>query len=99
MQAGRTARVPVGMGIVVPSQKILDTLEQEELREMRKRIKADRERRAVESAASPDSALPLAATSDAELVGLKSDENPDHREDFNRLVGAASKSKPKGDRT
>jgi hypothetical protein len=27
------------------------------------------------------------------------DENPDHREDFNRLVSAASKPKPKGDRT
>jgi hypothetical protein len=27
------------------------------------------------------------------------DENPNHREDFSRLVSAASKSKPKGDRT
>ena len=29
----------------------------------------------------------------------ESDSNPNHREDFMRLVGAASKRKPAGDRT
>ena len=54
--------MPVGMGIVVPAQKIIETLEQQELKEMRESVKAMRAQLADAQAASPDSALPLATT-------------------------------------
>jgi hypothetical protein len=74
VMVGRGVRVPVGMGIVVPAQKIIDTLEQEELVEMRNDSKARREAEAP--AATPDAAIPMTGGSSALETGL--DENPAH---------------------
>ena len=102
-QAGRGVRVPVGMGIVVPAQKIIETLDLEELREMRQRVKTERDRLAAGTAASLDSAIPLATTAVSRAeppeTATNPEENPAHREDFTALIGVASKPKPKGDRT
>jgi hypothetical protein len=57
--AGQDVRVPVGMGVVVPAEKIVETLEIEGLKNMRKNIKEKREREHAVPAANPDSALPL----------------------------------------
>jgi hypothetical protein len=77
-------RVPVGMGLVIPGDKILETILEPKLAEAR--AKAYQERLA-ENAAKADSALPTKA------------DNPSHREDFTSLVGAASKKRPPADQT
>jgi hypothetical protein len=92
VQAGQN-RVPVGMGVVVSAQKIEETLQQEELIELRKEIKAMRE---AHLAASPDSAIPTANPSvesrgSDEVTGP--DANPNHLADFRRLVDVAAKKK------
>jgi hypothetical protein len=53
-------RVPVGMGIVAPAAKIKETLDLEPLKQMREVAKAMREKARAPTAASPDSALPIA---------------------------------------
>ncbi len=77
-----------GMTCVLPASCILEVLNMPKLRDDRQR--ADREW-AEEFRAH---GLPPDAESEA-----KTEENPRHREDFSRLVSAASKAKPKDDRT
>jgi|SRR5271169_2844404 len=70
--------INTGIGVVIPVEKILETLDQPELVELRKKALIDhRKRGAVEDVAKDD---PPA-----------NDENPTHREDFTRLVGAAAR--------
>jgi hypothetical protein len=76
------------MTCVLPGSCILEVLNMPKLRDDRKR--ADLEW-AQEFRAH---GLPPDAESEP-----KREENPDHQEDFNRLVSAASKPKSKGDRT
>jgi hypothetical protein len=96
---GQQLTVPVGMGVVVPAARIVEILELPHLKEPRD---AARKRRDLENAAMPQSTgvgaseKPTTRPVEAEANPA---ENPAHREDFNRLVGAASKSKPKGGRT
>jgi hypothetical protein len=79
-------RVPVGMGIVVPVSKIGEILEMPEAQEQREIMKQLAEE---ENAATPDSiSVPESSSPPA------NDENPNHRGDFKRLLGAAAKSKP-----
>ncbi len=100
VQAGQQNRVPVGMGIVVSAQKIKETLDQEELIEMRKQIKSVREAREAENAAVTDSALPVIdPRGSAVSAPPATDANPTHREDFNSLVGAAARKRPPDDQT
>ena len=73
-------RVPVGFGIVVPIDQITYTLEEDELKAERKRIK---EAAQSANAASLDVA-PVARPARGDLPA--SDENPTHLEDFKRLV-------------
>jgi hypothetical protein len=75
-------RVPIGMGIVVPAYRIAETLNQPELVMARQK---EYEQRANEEAATMDS-LP---SSEASLPA--NGENPNHREDFTRLVNAAAR--------
>ena len=98
VQAGGGVRVPVGMGIVVPAQKIIETLEQEELKAMRGRIKIMREKIAAETAASPDSAMPLATTIDATLESEPSTMEGDeqHKERFTATLTSAAQKRPRG---
>jgi hypothetical protein len=85
---GGKVRVPVGMGLVVPIERVQELIkENPTLKQNRREIKqANTEKKAAKTGAGF-------------LTNQASDENPDHQEDFNRLVSAASKRKPKGDRT
>jgi hypothetical protein len=78
-------RVPVGMGVVVPSEKLL------ELILMHPKLKKHRDE-VIDREYDSD-----AASSDFASAPPSSDENPKHREDFTRLVGAAArKPAPEG---
>ena len=73
--------VPVGVGIVVPTQKIIEVLNMPV-------FKSAREKAAADAAAQQTSvAQPPLAT----------DENPKHREDFMRLANAAARKQPQDD--
>jgi hypothetical protein len=96
VQAGKQSRVPVGMGVVVAAQKIVETLEQQEVKDLRDEIKRLREAHEADSAAAPDSAIPTAKRG-RDASPPATDANPTHREDFMRLVGAAArKQEPEG---
>lgn len=71
-------RVPVGMGMVVPSEKIIELLRDDEV--MKKQRKDQREKLDRDNAANQDAAFGEIPASDA---------NPNHREDFNSLLGEA----------
>ena len=83
---GKSLTVPVGMGVVVPASKIVEILELEELKRFRQQAKA-----------ATDAAV--AATPQGVGRSKSETENPTHREDFNRLLGAAVKPPKSSDRT
>lgn len=86
MAQGKSVRVSLGMGVVVPITKLLELLETSELQKQRMAIYA--ERKAKIHAADMDS------------VKIPSNmDNPQHKEDFTSLVGAAVKKKPQVDET
>jgi len=78
-----------GMTLAIPAWEILELLEMPKFKQQRQGWHMGR----------------LRATSGAPVAEIASEtnpasgENPDHQEDFNRLVGAASKRKPKDGRT
>lgn len=79
-------RVPVGVGTVVPGTKLLELLRDDpKMKILRENSK---HRHAEERAATTDSAIPNAQASD---------ENPKHREDFNSLLGAATRKQKSDD--
>lgn len=79
--------VPVGMGIVVPCQRIIEVLEMPKVKDLREKHLASEQEVFV---ASPQSVAKPAAPP-------ASDANPSHREDFMRLVGAAARKPPQED--
>lgn len=79
-------RIPVGMGIVVPAYRIIETLEQDEVKRHREDLKKKKPP-ATDVAASMDSVPPA------------TDENPSHQEDFTSLVSAAARKRPQGGQT
>jgi hypothetical protein len=88
IQSGQSVRVPVGMGIVVPAQRIEETLQIPGLQEMRERI---RKKRQEESAAPLDS-IPIAspvASSSKEGGPVSDDAEPNRRERFTAPLNAA----------
>lgn len=76
--------VPVGMGIVVPAQHIIEILEEPDMARARKEV---RDKNEQEHAASLDSASPTKG------------DNPSHTEDFNRLLTSVATRKPRDDQT
>ena len=84
-------KVPLGMGIVVPANKIAETLNNPELTIARRN---EYERRVRDTAATTDS-LPRPVSSPAPTPAAA--ENPHHREDFTSLLNAAAKTKPQAD--
>jgi Trypsin-like peptidase domain len=90
---GAPLTVPAGMGVVVPASKIVEVLELPILRERRA---AEQRRREQSNAAKPQA---IGVIHPSSVTSPEAVENPDHLEDFTRLVRAASKRKPKGDRT
>jgi hypothetical protein len=82
-------RVPVGMGVVVPVQKIIEVIRGDPgLNRYRKARISAVKAKAVESAATQDAAFSAPPASDA---------NPNHREDFMRLVGEAARKREQED--
>jgi hypothetical protein len=79
--------VPRGTNIVVPSMKINEVLDKDELKNKRRRDASERKQKV---AVLPEklSAAPSAG-----------DANPNHLEDFKRLVDAAARKRPQGDQT
>lgn len=84
-QLGKEARVPVGMGITVPVERIVEVLKSDKLRKQREEARA---RKDAANAASMDSALPAKPEQSATEV------NPSHKEDFTALLGEAAKKRP-----
>jgi hypothetical protein len=77
--------VPVGLGIVVPAHKITELLEVDELKKERAAKAPLVLARKLKASGAPESAAPA------------SDENPNHREDFNSLLNAAARKPPRED--
>jgi hypothetical protein len=83
---GTTTGIHSGIGVVVPASKITETLMQDDL----KKLRADQAtRQNQQSTVMPDFAADEAAAAD--------DANPNHLEDFTRLVDAAARKRPQGD--
>jgi hypothetical protein len=83
---GRSETVNVGIGVVIPAVKILETVYQSELVEERARLQMEDRNK---NGAVPD--LDAEELEPPTKVG-----NPRHKEDFNRLLGEAMKG-PKSD--
>jgi hypothetical protein len=81
---GPNVKVSVGIGLVIPSQYIIDVLLMPGIRDQRDEWLGAR-------------AVQVAATTDA-VPATKAD-NPRHREDFNSLLHAAARKPPQGDQT
>jgi hypothetical protein len=82
--------IPIGMGIVLPVDRIIEILEDQKL---------VAERRQAMAKDKASSAPVPTGIGGAPATKAESEARPDHREAFNLLVGAASKWKPKGDQT
>ena len=79
--------VHTGIGVVVPTDKIMEVINQRELKEMRDEIIENVKKANGATADSDEVAEHLPAT----------DANPTHREDFNSLLGAAARKPRSGD--
>jgi hypothetical protein len=82
-QDGTISGINTGIGVVIPVEKILETLEHPELVEMR--------RKAVEELRKQQGATADSDASDA----ASGEENPQHLEDFKRLVDVAARKRPR----
>jgi hypothetical protein len=98
IEKGEDVRVSVGMGVVIPAQKIKEALDQEELRKMRKAQGV-----LVRTAAKLESVRTIvdhtAAVSSGSDTPPATDANPNHLKDFTRLVDVAARKRPRGDQT
>jgi hypothetical protein len=88
-QLKEETRVPIGMGVVVPANKIAETLNNSGLVRARRE---EYERRLRAGAAIDDVRLSSSKKN-------ASNENPSHREDFTSLLNAAAKKRPPNDQT
>jgi hypothetical protein len=79
-----------GLAVVIPFERILDVIERDEVRQLLDR--------AVDERLATMKVRPTGAISPSSLAEAAAlpatDENPNHREDFERLVGLAAKAKP-----
>ena len=82
--------IHTGIGVVIPMQKILETIEHPELVAMRKKIVADLRK---QNGAKAD----VISDDEGGAAPPASDANPKHREDFNFLVGAAAQKREQED--
>jgi hypothetical protein len=83
-----------GISVVVLASKIAETIQQEAV--MGVDIKTAAE---LDEMSKRNSGSKTASAASSSGSNRTTEENPDHRGDFNRLVSAASKPKPKDDRT
>ena len=80
----RGVQVPIGMGLVIPAQRILEVLVSKEAEAERKPL---REQQLLDRAAQPNAAP-------ARSGPPTTADNPRHKEAFNSLVDAAAKKRP-----
>jgi len=90
VQKGEDVRVSVGVGIVVPYQRIIEILDMPEAKNHRDKIISGRQ--------PPAARTQSVAKLNSELRD-DSEENPQHLEDFRRLVDVAARKRPQGDQT
>lgn len=88
-QVGGNVRVPVGMGVTIPAERIIDVLNCDALRQQREKAK-------------DEEATANAASMDSDSLPSKSEpptttDNPRYKEDFNSFVGVAARRKPRAD--
>jgi len=83
---GEDIKVPVGVGVVTPIEKLIELMESPEMQKKRADYYAERESKVH------------AADLDAVTPSLEAD-NPNHKEDFNSLLTVAVKKKPQADET
>jgi hypothetical protein len=93
---GAMGSINTGIGVVIPVEKIIATVAHPDFQEERRIHITELRKR---DGATPDFSDADPETAAKSERGPASADNPNHREDFNRLVSAASKLKPKGDRT
>jgi hypothetical protein len=86
---GQYVRGLSGMTCVLPASRILEVLNMPKLRDDRKRADLEWSKEFEASGLPPEAESEAAATED----------NPEHREAFNRLVSVAAKKRPQGDQT
>jgi hypothetical protein len=88
--------INTGIGVVIPTRYVVETLRHPDLIKLREDARMALRKR---GGATPDLAVEPVNVQSDDQPATKPEENPAHREDFNRLVSAASKSKPKAGRT
>jgi hypothetical protein len=88
---GDEITVPVGTGIVVPYQKIAEVLEMDEAKEARKLW--------IKSRRTPAARTEATRSSRDNADHHVGDENPNHLEDFSRLVDVAARRRSPGDQS
>lgn len=81
-------QIPRGLGIVAPTSNIIEALNVQDLVDRRKKRKAK---------AAKDSGITLSRASSVEDEQAASDDNPNHKEDFTRLLNAAAKKREQAD--
>jgi hypothetical protein len=81
---GDNAYLPSSMTIVVPAKQILELLDMKKLKDQRE---------ARDKSAKPSSMVQESA------VAVPAADNPDHKEDFMRLLNAAAQAKPEASKT
>lgn len=93
-----TSGINTGVGVVIPVEKIIETVQHPDLAAERYEVAM---KMREEEGATPDAESTAAdlAISDAETASHDPHENPDHREDFNSLVGAAAKRRRPNEKT
>jgi hypothetical protein len=85
-----------GISIVVPVSKIVETIQQEAVMGIDIKLAAELDGTSKRNSGAKTAS---AASSSGSIPTTEAEANPSHREDFNRLVSAASKPRPKDDRT
>lgn len=94
LDRGGKITVPVGMGVVVPGYRILETLNMPRLKAFRQKIL---NKYVEQTATSPQSASSENASFTVGENQPAGDDNPRPREDFTSLLHEGAKTKPQGD--
>jgi len=87
-EVGATHGIHTGIGVVIPVEKILETIHQPEFVEMRKAAAKEHFAKGGAKADVADAVVPP-----------DDDANPNHLADFTRLVDVAARKRPQGDQT
>jgi hypothetical protein len=95
VDSGAGNGINAGIGVVVPVKHIIETLNHPDLVSRRKEAAMRLRQR---DGATPDLAIEPSGEQE-KMAEQNGERNPQHREDFNRLVGAAARRRLLNDRT